>query len=232
MFVSARRHGSSPLRTLGRWGLVLALLLAAAVPAAAQSSYTVNPPNPEPARWWGEVWGTLEMSPKVVRPGQEVTLTATTWNGGAGEPGFYCSSGAGWRVAGTSHVGINRLSACFDLLDYEPKASQYVKVTVDNYNVSWDADAGPPPTASVARELNPNAGPECYCHVDWWGARSSTAGCSKPIGLFRRGQTFTLRLRAKPAAPAYCGTSGKYYKPMKPWDGPTGFAGNNGPNWW
>jgi hypothetical protein len=192
--------------------------------AEAQYGYSVTPPVPDPARWSGSPWGAAEMSPKVVRPGDEVILRATLLAGGPASPHFYCSN-SGWGVAGTDTVLISYPSACFELLDHEPKASEYVKVAFAYDRVTWTGRPGDVPTASCARELNPNAGPECYCHIDWWGARGVTSGCNKPIGTFGEGQTFTLRLRARNRGS--CATSGRYNTISEG----TRFGGNYGIGW-
>jgi hypothetical protein len=215
-------------RVLTGLACVAALMtLSLAVPAVAQ--YSTDPPTPTPAKWGGRTWGVVDMQPKVVRPGDTAILEAALLDGGPATTGFYCSSGAGWRVQGTENVTLKYSSVCFELVDYEPKPSQYVKVSVGAYEVTWNGLSGDAPTASVARELNPNAGADCYCHVDWWGARGKTDGCNKPIGTFGQGQVFRLYLKAR-AVPtirgASCSTAGKYTLNEM-----ATFGGNYGPGW-
>lgn len=219
--MNARVSIASPPRTLV---LALAVVLASAA-ASAQSSAT--PPVPEPAVWWGEVWGTVEMNPKVVRPGDAVTVVATTWNGGASGPGWAC--GGGWRVVGTSRVAVSRFASCFDLVDYEPKASEYLKVSVGSGEVAWEGLPGPPPTDNVDRYYSYVYNSECYCWVGWSGSSGRTAGCPLPIATFRRGQTFKLYLKAK-NSPS-CSTNGKYTRVTKDWNGAARFDGWNGVGW-
>ena len=209
--------------------VVLCVLVASLAAAPAMAQYTTDPPEAKPARWNGRTWGVVDMTPKVIRPGDTAVLEATLRDGGPAIPSFYCSSGAGWRVQGTMDVSLKYTSVCFELVDYEPKASQYVTVSVGPYEVHWTGLSGDPPTASVARELNPNAGAECYCKVDWWGAYSKTDGCSKPIGTFGRGQVFRLYLKARHTPTirgANCSTFGKYMRSEAAY-----FSGNYGPNW-
>jgi hypothetical protein len=199
--------------------------------AAATDGATLAPPVPDPARWNGRPWGAVEMEPKVVRAGDTAIITATVLpTGGPTTSGFSCGN-YGWGVVGTSQVALDSMPYCFELLDYEPKASEYVTVDIDRARVIWTGLPGASPTASLARELNPNAGPECYCHIDWWGARGNVAGCSKPIGTFQAGQTFKLFVRARTPAPSGCGTGGKYYLRDTNFSEPARFNGWNGVGW-
>ena len=217
--VPSRRH------QLARGFLVVCLVLATRTPAAGQSSTT--PPVPEPATWWGEVWGTVEMNPKIVRPGDVVTVAATTWNGGASGPGWAC--GGGWRVVGTSRVAVSRFASCFDLVDYEPKDSEYVRVSVAAGEVVWEGLPGPPPTDNVDRYYSYVYNSECYCWVGWSGSSGNTARCPQPVGTFRKGQAFKLYLRAR-STPS-CSTGGRYVRVTRDSSGAARFDGWNGVGW-
>lgn len=185
---------------------VLALVSLAWPGGTVLAQYSDKPPVPDPARWSGRIWATAEMEPKIVTPGDDVTITLTLQpTGGPHTPGWSCTGG-GWAAFGTGRAEVNTLSGCFDLVDYEPKASANVTVGVGRSSVVWTGAAGPLPTFVPGMSAAPDAA--CTCHVGWFGASGRVDGCSKPLGLFGAGQRFIVRLRAK-SNPS-CSTNGRY----------------------
>lgn len=147
------------------------------------------PPEVKNALWWGEVWGSFEISTKVVTTGDEVAFTATVHNGGVGEPQWTCTQW-GWMASGTSGVWVS-IPEGFELVDYGPKASSVLDVAVLANGIRWTA---------VPEDLPPlytYITSTCYCSLSFWGASGNCYSRDiYPANNFRSGKQFTVILRA------------------------------------
>lgn len=162
--------------------------------------YSALPPQPAavPAQWWGQTWGTVEVGKKTLRPGETVTITATIYNGGVGEPRWECAW-CNWNPSGTSSVKVASGLTLLQLVDYEPKAvAGQLNVSINNYgDVTWTAVDPPTPP----QHIDPNT----YCYCDAMGATGGSGQPNVPLYRFRREQTFTVTMRVKPDATPYLG---------------------------
>ena len=77
------------------------------------------------------------------------------WAGGQRRPASTAAAAPAGACRAPRTSPLNYSSACFDLVDYEPKASQYVKVSVSRSKVAWTGLPGDPPTASVRTRTQP-----------------------------------------------------------------------------
>lgn len=164
---------------------------------AAPAKPLPAPPATKDALWWGQTWGTCNISRKIVRAGETVTISATVHNGGVGEPRWECAF-CNWKATGTSGVSISFQGLSAVVEDYEPKGSSILSVgVISDESVSWSAIDPPSPPNWINEHL--------YCKCDAFGAQGSEGRPYPDPPRFKAGQTFTVRLRIKSDASAMSG---------------------------
>ena len=138
----------------------------------AGMSFALDPKPPaDPARWSGYVWGTMQISNPLPKPGDTVTVTATVSSGGPGNPHWCCGWGD-WIGSGTGYVSI---SAPLELLDYAPKDDPgWRSATVTAQGVEWRAAGTEKPPQYFS--------PEIYCHECGGGATCGSG--TVPLGAY------------------------------------------------
>lgn len=162
-------------------GLLAAVWIGLAAPVAALDP----PPACKDAMGWG-LWATGRISPKVVNQGDIATITATIVGG---PPAGLACAYSQWALVGTSNVSVY-VPACFELVDYEPKADANHLVVVDAAGVHWSAIWSPPPGSTV--------NDHCFCRSYGGGQWSETSTCpaSLSAGAWGPGAVFTVKVKA------------------------------------
>ncbi|OYW06853.1 MAG: hypothetical protein B7Z61_00940 [Acidobacteria bacterium 37-71-11] len=152
----------------------------------AVAGYALDaPPTCHDALGWG-TWATGRITPKVVNQGDVATITATIVGGPPA--GMGCAY-AQWALVGTSSVSVY-VPACFELVDYEPKADANHLVLVDGAGVHWSAIWSAPPESTV--------NDHCFCRSYGGGQWSEGTTCPANLsaGAWGPGAVFTVKVRA------------------------------------
>jgi RHS repeat-associated protein len=147
----------------------------------SSSTYALDPPPATKKAYYyympSSAWGTVNTSPKLLKVGDEFTISGST--SGGPDPIWWCGYGT-WHAQGTNGVTVT-IPSCFDLVDYSPKASGSVTVTVSSGAIQWGAVAGDPPPLGGSQWLGctPKLSDTCYCcsscsHGDTCGADCTT----------------------------------------------------------
>jgi hypothetical protein len=146
---------------------VLAFLL-----FATGMSYALDAKPPaKPARWSGSLWGTVQISNSLPKPGETVTVTAVLGDGGPGAPNWCCGWGD-WIPSGTGSLTI---SAPLALVDYSPQDNPgWLGAIPAAQGVDWHA---------ITMEKPPQYySPEIYCHECGGGATCGSG--TVPLGAY------------------------------------------------
>ncbi len=137
------------------YGLTSTVLMLAALTGADVLALDA-PPADVSAKWWGENWGTVSTSARELRPGDTFTVSATTLEGGIGEPRWLWVDIQKYLATGTKSVriGWNSLGDALELVSYTSGPTNTEVIEGPN-SVQWTA----PPPHSAPGGSNPGDPP-------------------------------------------------------------------------